>query len=115
MSNYKEFLETAESLAPRNEGPIPGSLGGDPGRPPKNLPIKVRYYVAAMDDPKDRAAVEHLMTRSLRSGDALREVGDVCIFREDNTFDKEGGYFVVVKYAEVVDPDKDPQETKTDE
>jgi hypothetical protein len=62
----------------------------------------MRYYVANISDDTDRQMIEHIMTMSLNCTNDLKQVGDISVFREDHTFDKEGNYMVAVKYCEVV-------------
>lgn len=98
--------------AQSNEGPIPGQIPTKGKKPqsPDYSRVQVRYYVANMSDPSDRLMAETIMTRSLRSMNQMREPGDIVVFREDQHFDKEGNYFVALKYAEMMKEDEDTNE-----
>lgn len=95
------------------EGP-----GGEPlfgrGRkaaaPPFPPDTEYRYFKGNLDHAEAKAELERLMTRSMRCQAELKKPGDVCVIAESGTFDKEGGYTVVLKYLCI--PDCSP-ETKS--
>lgn len=88
-------------LTDESEGPIPGRIAKNAGKPDFSK-VEVRYLVANTSDIDQLETVEKIMTTSLRSLNMLSKTGDVVVFREETNFDKEGNYYVAIKYAEMV-------------
>lgn len=87
------FGASQDRISPQSEMPFP-------------METVFRYYVGCLNDDVTRAEVSDLMTRSYRSQGVLKNPGDVWVISEAGTFDKNGLYNVVVKYAEI--PGKAP-------
>lgn len=102
--SYKEFVE-----ATTNTGEDNSIVMGKSARieevndAVRSSSIRVHYYVGSMSDATDRLFVEDIMSRSLLSMNELTKIGDVCVFREDSSFTKDGDYIVAIKYGEVHD------------
>ena len=89
---------------PESSEPVFGSpTGGYTMQPDLPFPIGTvfRYYVGCLNDGVTRAEVSDLMTRSYRTQGILKNPGDIWVISETGTFDKNGLYNVVIKYAEL--------------
>ncbi len=105
--SFSQFLETMEDRKMSDAPPLGGAsdymLNKDPQYGgSKDTRIRVRYFVANLQDEAERLALESIMTTALTSMQELRSVGDISVFSEQSTFTKEGDALVMVKYAEVV-------------
>jgi hypothetical protein len=69
--------------------------------PNSKTKIMVRYFVGVLDYPENREQAEELMTRSILSENTLSKVGDIAIFKEETSFDKQGNAHLLLKYGEL--------------
>jgi len=98
--SFSDFVNTIENA--RDSVNEPSPLGGGKARAKTLLSnVRVKYMVAFMDDPTDKAEVERIFTTSLRCENLLINPGDICVFKEESNFDREGRYTVAIKYGEL--------------
>jgi len=62
---------------------------------------QIKYLTGCMSDESFREELGCIMTNSFRCGGVLKKSGDQCVITETGSFDKNGAYFVVIKYAEL--------------
>lgn len=58
-----------------------------------------RMFVGCLNDEADKLEFEQLLTKSFQCQNELVESGDLAMLTLDGTFDKEGCYHVVSRYA----------------
>ena len=99
--SFQDFVSAVESSKGlETEAPIFGEAAQAKG-PGKSLEnVRVKYIVCYMSDPVDQEEAERIFTKSLQCQNELRVDGDICVFKEESHFDKEGEYCVAIKYAE---------------
>jgi hypothetical protein len=107
-SAYKQYTEAVDGSPQESSEPI---FGGSnilitPGHKVNGV-VKVKYLVANMDSPNDVTQVEAINTKSLTCRDLFFKIGDIVMLNEVGTFDKNGTYHLVIKYAEI-----EPQNTE---
>lgn len=80
------------------------------GRKRKNLPYpeetEFRFFVGCLNDDGDRLTYEALLTKSFRCQNDLKKPGDLAVLDMQGTFDKEGAYHVVSRYAIIPEKQK---------
>jgi hypothetical protein len=104
MSGFNDFITAIENENSSETPALGGanrSVYGTTGKD-ENSKIRVKYFVANIQDEGDRLVLEEIMTRALDSGQELHKVGQIAIFNEQSSLTKEGDALVMVKYAEVV-------------
>jgi len=107
--SYKEFTESIrDGVEKQSEPPMLGDMALNEGKKKRaDNPIKVKFLIAYLDDPTDLELAQNIFTKSIHCENMLKEVGDVCVFKEESNFDKEGRYTLVLKYAEYCVLDKE--------
>lgn len=84
------------------EGGSEALLGGR-RKTRSNLPYppetEFRFFVGCLNDEGDRLLYESLLTKSYRCQNNLKSPGDLAVLDMQGTFDKEGCYHVVSRYA----------------
>jgi hypothetical protein len=82
--------------------PVEAFLGGRRNRK-KDLPYpeetEFRVFIGCLDDDSTRERYEALLTQSFRCQNTLENPGDLAVLTIQGTFDKEGCYHVVARYA----------------
>lgn len=63
--------------------------------------IVVKYYVGVLDYQEDREKAEDIMSKSVLSENTLSKIGDIAIFKEETSFDKQGKAHILIKYGEL--------------
>lgn len=58
-----------------------------------------KMFVGCLNDEADKLEFEQLLTKSFQCQNELIESGDLAMLTLDGTFDKEGCYHVVSRYA----------------
>ena len=103
MSSFQEFLDATEHDGVADSDiPSLGQLSADTVRiDTKNTVIK--YFSGCFENETDALMAEHIMTSSLRTRANLTNVGDIVVISETGTFDKDGGYHILIKYMELVE------------
>jgi len=114
--SFAEFVRAQEdSIDVKGEAPHLGdgafntTEDKSPSKP-KLGDVVVRFLVANMQFPDHREQAEAIFTKSLQCENNLSKPGDVCVFADYHSFDKEGNFTVVIKYAEFP-----PQKNKASE
>ena len=97
MASYAE-----DALQPQfgTGEPILGAKKNKPWLPFPETTI-IKYYTGCVTDEETRNFLSLVATNSFKCGGILTKKGDCCIISETGSFDKEGNYFVVLKYAEL--------------
>jgi hypothetical protein len=104
--SFAEFVRAQEdSIDVKSEAPHigDGSFNTTTGKSksgPELKDIVVKFLVANMKFPDQREHAEDIFTRSLQCENNLSKPGDVCVFADYHSFDKEGNFTAVIKYAE---------------
>jgi hypothetical protein len=108
--SFQDFVSAVEdSRVLSNEAPVFGDSKLSKGPSREVQTIQVRYFIARMSDTYDKCEAERIFTKSLQCQNNLNVPGDICVFKEESNFDKDGEYCVVIKYAEVV-PEVSPSQ-----
>ena len=85
------------------ESPIEALLGRSGNTKKRNLPYPegtvFKIFVGCLHDDAKRAEYEHLLTTSYNCQNILEKPGDLALITIDGTFDKDGCYQVVARYA----------------
>ncbi len=58
-----------------------------------------RIFVGCLNDEAKRLEYENLLTRSFRCQNELKNPGDLALLNMEHTFDKEGCFHLVARYA----------------
>lgn len=58
-----------------------------------------KFFVGCLNDDETRERYEDLLTRSYRCQNDLKKPGDLAVLDINGTFDKDGCYHVVSRYA----------------
>ena len=58
-----------------------------------------RVFIGCLNNDEDRLEYEQLLTKSYQCQNILEKQGDLAIITIQGTFDKEGCYHVVARYA----------------
>ena len=105
--SFQDFVSAVDaSRGLEVEAPVFGEATKAKGGPGKKLEnVRVKFIVCYMSDPTDQEEAERIFTQSLRCQNELRVEGDICVFKEESHFDKEGEYCVAIKYAECESPE----------
>ena len=94
-------IESTDVQKLLNEDDAPEALLGS--RSKKSLPFpentEFRVFIGCLDDPGMRAEYEALLTKSYRCQSRLKNPGDLAMITLQGSFDKEGCYHVVSRYA----------------
>ena len=101
--SFQEFNNAIEGTK-SNQSTLP-PIGGYE-KTPKNTKVKIRYFLANIEDPSMRAMLEDIMTKSINGQGLFTEIGDVIVLREDSHFTKDGDYMAAIKYVELVANDE---------
>jgi len=78
---------------------LPGSFGkqGNSALLPKDAVFRV--FIGCLNDDNMRLFYEELLTKSYKCQGVLKNPGDLALITMQNTFDKEGCFHVVARYA----------------
>lgn len=76
-------------------------LGAEASDNNKRSAIVVKYFVGVLDYPESREQAEAIMSKSILSENTLNKIGDIAIFKEETTFDKQGNAHILIKYGEL--------------
>jgi len=111
--SFKDFVDAVSvSKEINQEGPVFGDAMLAKGKKKKEFKVVVKYKICYLSDPEHQDIAESIFTRSLECENMLHKVGDICVFKEESNFSKEGDYCVVIKFAECVkDTDDDDEVT----
>ena len=58
-----------------------------------------RFFLGCLNDEASRLEYESILTKSFRCQNVLKDPGDLAVLDMQGTFDKEGFYHVVSRYA----------------
>ena len=107
--SFQDFVTAVDNSSPLGtKAPVLGEASSAGGWAKKMETVQVKYIVCYMSDTQHKEEAERILTQSLRCENALRKAGDICVFKEESHFDREGEYCVALKYAEVVGIQKKP-------
>ena len=110
--SFADFVRAQEdSVDVKSEAPHFGdgsfnTAESTPGATAKLERVVVRFLVANMQFIHEREQAEEIFTKSLQCENTLKSPGDVCVFADYHSFDKEGNFTVVIKYAELAAENK---------
>ncbi len=68
---------------------------------PSRSVIAVKYFVGVLDHQADRQQAEDIMSKSVLSENSLNKIGDIAIFKEETSFDKQGQAHILIKFGEL--------------
>ena len=77
----------------------------------KRLPYpeetQFKFFVGCLDDEADRLEYEQLLTKSFLCQNELKKPGDLAVLDMNSSFDKQGHYHVVSRYAIIPEKEED--------
>ena len=76
-----------------------GSRYGKRNLLPYPKETEFRFFIGCLNDETSRLQYEALLTQSYRCQNVLKKPGDLAVLDMQGTFDKEGCYHVVSRYA----------------
>lgn len=113
--SFKDFVDSVnmgKEIA--MEAPVFGDAMLNKNNKKKPFIIVVRFKICHMSDPLHLGEAETIFTTSLECENMLRKVGDICVFKEESNFSKDGEYCIVIKYAECIkNPEADAESEDT--
>ena len=92
----------SQNIQEFSNGPAEALLGSfSKSRNPLIYPkeTEFRIFVGCLNDEVKRLEYEQLLTRSFRCQNELTKPGDLALLNMEHTFDKDGCFHIVARYA----------------
>lgn len=89
----------AIDMSKNDEGEGEALLGRFKPKMPYPKQTEFKVFVGCLDDIVSRLEYENLLTKSYQCQNNLKKPGDLAMLTLQSTFDKEGRFHVVARYA----------------